>query len=361
MLTPSSFSNREEPALRSRSRGRPARRPLRCRSASSSRTRTCSASRQRQRSRSANGVCRKSKPKETCTVRFLDENLNASSSGGSQRDVQIDALATVLNTMTIDGEKRERTGSKLRSRSGARPVLQGTRRRSSSNTRSRSKSAPRRRQSSRSRSSTGNYHSAEDGAILVTDCAKPEVSVDDRFSEPASQPLTENRQEIARCLQGINASQKSVVVSPRHTVFEGLQSGSSKPPSKKKQRHRSASTKRRSRPVYRETSGRRKREARAPSRSRSREMLGKPIGSPIAKSAVRISARTRSRSPMDHSQQWLSALGAEGKYNAMGIVGAYKKPPTISLQPSLSVQHSDDASLMVVHERIRDEMDADAV
>jgi hypothetical protein len=109
-------------------------------------------------------------------------------------------------------------------------------------------------------------------------------------------------------------------------------------PVRKKQRNRSASTKRRSRATYRETWNRRKRDARAPSRSRS-QGNSSSINRPLKKA----SPRTRSRSPLDHSAHWLCRVNNSA---------SRPSGPTMR-QPPLRLIASDDAELGAVHQLIQ--------
>lgn len=359
MLSPSSFSNRDEPILRSRSRGRPTKRGPRCKSASNSSNRTSSANCQRQRSRSSSSS-HKLKHRGPIAVRLTDSSTRAANARPHHGELDFDKISAQLNDMNIKPGKRERNDNKVRSRSNVRGVCRGARHRSASNSVSRSNSALRHRQRSRSISSTRKPKASEHGGVrfvepLASNEPNPSGS---KANTDSTRTITFEKMDI--CFGNGTAPKSEPAKIADGVSIRAFTSGSSKPPSKKKQRNRSASVKRRSRPVFREVRRRKKRDARAPSRSRSREVPKSLVGSPISKPVSRTTGRTRSRSPADHSAQWLSTVNADGIFNIPVVLNGPRTASGLGIQPSLSFMQSDDTAVMCLHERIRDELLVDS-
>lgn len=123
-------------------------------------------------------------------------------------------------------------------------------------------------------------------------------------------------------------------------------------PVRKRQRNRSASAKRRSRPLCREPPTRR-RNARAPSRSRGRSndlRRAKSIGR-VAKKGQRV----RSRSPVDHAAQWLYTVRMErmgANTPKMSMLNPAHVEQERVYAPPLCVTMSDDVELRVTHDNL---------
>lgn len=123
-------------------------------------------------------------------------------------------------------------------------------------------------------------------------------------------------------------------------------------PVRKRQRNRSASAKRRSRPICREPPTRR-RNARAPSRSRGRS---KDVRR--ARSICRVAKkgqRVRSRSPVDHAAQWLFAVRAErmgGGNSKIPMPNPCHLEREDADAPPLCATVSDDVELRVTRDNL---------
>lgn len=134
---------------------------------------------------------------------------------------------------------------------------------------------------------------------------------------------------------------------------------------RKRHRFRSSSVKRRSRPIYRDTQPRRKREARAPSRSKTPSQDLSRGHSTINKQTRRHSARARSRSPFcrHSSLHWFTNVKAENAPPQPIVSTATSseheefkilRTPRFSAPP-LRLMASDDIHLLNTHKQLQEE------
>lgn len=217
--------------------------------------------------------------------------------------------------------------------------------RSTSSTRSRSRSCSAPRQHTRSRSSSA-CRRPKQGLVrfVVPAPQNPPAAHDSDDVEALQRQFAEGMRGMSMHTTSVHAGDGNRVACPTPLS-----------PVRKRQRNRSASAKRRSRPIYREAPNRR-RNARAPSRSRGRSIDMRRATS-IGR-LVKKGARARSRSPMDHASQWLFAVRAE-----RGGPDALRSPILVSphneqrqaVAPSLCITFSEDVGVRVIHDELMTE------
>lgn len=200
----------------------------------------------------------------------------------------------------------------------------------------------------RSRSASRNRSRSRSGQrSRSTSQTRRRVSV--RFEEPQAmgQSATHSLSELLSTQFG-DAEQDMTGIS---AIFEASVNIDSQnetigtQPNRKKQRFRSVSVKRRSRSIFREPQPRRKREARAPSRSKSRGDVS-CASSSIVKVTRRNSSRARSRSPLGRNQKlWLSS----------DLANCKPEERTKMRSPPLRLVASDDMELLNTHKRLQEE------
>lgn len=180
-----------------------------------------------------------------------------------------------------------------------------------------------------------------------------------RFEEPPGKSRSANNPGGA----GQDMDDITVIFTTSVTI-DSQRDGNDAEHTRKRQRFRSSSVKRRSRPIYRDTQPRRKREARAPSRSKIPSRDVSRGQSTINKQTRRHSARARSRSPFRHnSLHWFNNVKTE----------TAAPPPTLSTPtsseqeeierlrtprfsaPPLRLVLSDDIHLLNTHKQLQEE------
>jgi hypothetical protein len=247
-------------------------------------------------------------------------------------------LTSILSPSTFASRGESRV---VQSRSRGRVGVRAHRCRSASNSKVASRGLP--RSKSRSRSSSASRK------------GKP-LSV--RFEEPSKRDVSALAESATGSDVGADIAEKFHRMSLSYngaSVAESDRLGfSALSPARNRLRNRSASAKRRSRPICREIPTRRRRDARAPSRGRGRsssEIRGGKSARCMVKKGVQ---RARSRSPVDRATRWLYAVRAERNCNLNTPLPSFstKQAQRDGMHPILRSVASDDNEERLTHERI---------